>query len=195
MTQTLLEMTKDLTRTLVETGNLSAEDMQVTLQKIHATLSALEMQEDPGGATTLPVTDPSARDWRKSISKHTITCMECGIAYKQLPHRHLQMHGLDLRAYRKKYGMPLTQPLSARATTARRRQVVQAIQPWVKSPMYRKSQARNGHPALDSKAETVPDETTAPVAVSPAHPKGQRKTTRKKQTTRKKNSPVSLTTS
>jgi len=38
MAQTLLEMTKDLTRTLVETGMLSAEDMQDALQKTHATL-------------------------------------------------------------------------------------------------------------------------------------------------------------
>jgi polyhydroxyalkanoate synthesis regulator phasin len=31
MAQTLLEMAKDLTRTLVETGNLSAEEMQDVL--------------------------------------------------------------------------------------------------------------------------------------------------------------------
>ena len=41
MTQTLLEMAKDLTRTLVGTGNLSAEDMQDVLHKTHATLTAL----------------------------------------------------------------------------------------------------------------------------------------------------------
>ena len=114
MTQTLVEMAKDLTRSLVETGRLSADDMQHTLQQAYAILSTLKMQEEPGDVTTLPVTAPTAQDWRKSISKHTIICMECGSAYKQLPHRHLQMHGLDLRAYRTKYGIPRTQSLAAR---------------------------------------------------------------------------------
>jgi hypothetical protein len=35
MVQTLLEMAKDLTRSLVEAGKLSAEDMQNTLQQAY----------------------------------------------------------------------------------------------------------------------------------------------------------------
>ena len=36
MAQSLLEIAKDLTHTLVETGGLSAEDMQDTLQNTYA---------------------------------------------------------------------------------------------------------------------------------------------------------------
>jgi hypothetical protein len=33
-----------------------------------------------------------------------------------------------------KYGIPRTQPLSAKATTAKRREIAQAIKPWERTP-------------------------------------------------------------
>ena len=89
MTQTLLEMAKDLTRSLLETGRLSAENVQDILQQTHSTLSVLRGQEESGGVTALPVAEASRVNWRKSISKHAITCLECGLAMKQLSLRHL----------------------------------------------------------------------------------------------------------
>src|ERR671917_1630540 len=142
MTQTLLEMAKDLTRSLVETGSLSAENMQDVLQQTHTTLRTLKGQEESGDMTA-SVADASPVDWRKSISKHVITCLECGLEMKQLSIRHLVIHALDGRSYRMKYAIPTTQPLSARSTSDRRRQVVQKTRPWEKAPTYCKEQARN----------------------------------------------------
>ena len=87
MPQSLLEIAKDLTLALVGAGRLSAADIQDTLQKTYATLAALKAQEETGlGAvrTQEPV------DWRKSITRRTITCLECGQAFKQLSVRHLR---------------------------------------------------------------------------------------------------------
>ena len=47
MTQTLLEMAKDLTRSLVETGSLSAENVQDVLQQTHTTLSGSKARKSP----------------------------------------------------------------------------------------------------------------------------------------------------
>ena len=105
MAQTLVEVAKDLTCILVETGRLSAEEMQGVLQQTHAILSMLKGQEEAGA---VPVTDSSPVDWRKSISKYAITCLACGKAFKQLSIRHLGIHGLDGRSYRIKYGIPRT---------------------------------------------------------------------------------------
>ena len=135
MAQTLLEMAKDLTRILVETGNLSAEDMQDVLHETHATLTALKGQEEMNAAVAVAVAKSSPLEWRKSIRKHAIICLECEQAFRQLSRRHLMTHGLDPRSYRMKYGIPRSQPLTARATTERRRQVAQAIRPWEKTPM------------------------------------------------------------
>jgi predicted transcriptional regulator len=146
MAQSLLEMAKDLTRSLVETGKLSPEDMQDTLQKTHATLSALKVQEEMGTTPAASVAESSSVDWRKSITRHTVTCLECGQVFMQLSIRHLGIHGLDSRSYRIKYGIPLTQPLAARSTTERRRQVAQEVRLWEKAPMYRKAQQRKTTP-------------------------------------------------
>ena len=97
------------------------------------------------------------------------------------------MHGLDGRSYRMKYAIPTTQPLSARSTTDRRRQVVRQTRPWEKAPMYRKGQARNGHPTPEPETEAVPEETEEPAQKHHAQPKQQRKTSPKK-TARKKSS-------
>ena len=180
MTQTLLEMAKDLTRSLVETGRLSAEDMQDVLQQTHTILSVLKGQEDPGALTALPVADSSPVHWRKSIRKHAITCLECGLSFKQLSIRHLRTHGLDSRLYRVKYGIPRSQPLAARETTARRRQIVQEARPWEKAPTFIKGQTQNSHRTPELGAETVPEETNASSAAGPAQPKRQRKTSSKK---------------
>jgi predicted transcriptional regulator len=180
MAQTLLEMAKDLTRTLVVTGNLSAEEMQDALHKTHATLTALKGQEEMSAAPAVSVAESSPVDWRKSIRKHAITCLACGLAFKQLSRRHLMTHGLDPRSYRMKYGMPPSQPLTARATTERRRQVVQAVRPWEKKSMYRKGHARDGAALPEPEAEAVQEQTEAPVAVIPGQPKRQRKMTPKK---------------
>ena len=48
MPQSLVEIAKDLTAALIETRTISPEDMQHTLQKTYATLSALKGQEGMG---------------------------------------------------------------------------------------------------------------------------------------------------
>jgi predicted transcriptional regulator len=179
MAQTLLEMAKDLTRSLVETGSLSAEVMQATLQKTHTTLTALKAQEEPDVAAAMSVAETPLVDWRKSITRHAVTCLECGDTFKQLSVRHFRMHGLDARSYWTKYGIPQSQPLAAKSTTERRRQVVQETRPWEKAPTYIKGQGRNGHPSPEPEAEAVSDETEAPVAAA-VQPKRQRKTMLKK---------------
>ena len=180
MAASILELAKELTLTLVQTGNMSAENMQDTLQKTYATLTALKAQEESGVFAPAPVSETVPVDWRKSITKHTVTCLECGHAFKQLSLRHLSLHGLDSRSYRTKHGIPRTQPLAARDTTMRRRQVVQEVRPWEKLPTYRKRQTRNGHISPEPEAEAVHETAAKPDKGVPTQPKRQRKTTPKK---------------
>jgi len=170
MPQSILEIAKDLTLTLVEAGRLSTDDMQDTLQKTYATLTALKAQEETGSGT---VKTQEPVDWRKSITRHAITCLECGASFKQLSVGHLRHHDLDGRSYREKHGIPRTQPLAAKETTARRRQVVRETRPWEKAPMYRQAQERDGNTAPKSEAEASKRKRTPP--------KQQRKAARKKR--------------
>ena len=187
MAQTLLEIAKELTCTLIEVGGLSAEDMQGTLQKTHATLLSLKIQEESGTTSSVPMYEapPAQMNWRKSITKRAISCLECGQTFRQLSSRHLQAHGLDARSYRVKYAIPRTEPLAAKTTTARRREVAQEIRPWEKAPRFIQAHEHNGHASPE--AEAPREETEAPTAEAPAPPKRARKTTPKK-TARKKRS-------
>ena len=141
MPQTLLEMTKDLVLAQIEAHRLSPEDMQTALQHIYSSLLALKAQEDSNGLVPGAPPEPPAApvNWRKSITKHQVTCLACGARCKQLTVRHLREHGLDGRSYRVKYGMPPSQPLSARSVTAIRKQIVQRSRPWEKAPTYLKA--------------------------------------------------------
>ena len=144
MSQTLLEMAKDLVMAHIEAHRLSPEEMHQALQHTYASLQALKMQEDTHGSVPVatPAIAPKPVDWRKSLTKYQETCLECGQAYKQLSVRHLKEHGLDGRSYRIKYGIPRAQPLSAKATTSRRKEIVQRSKPWEKAPTFVKAQEK-----------------------------------------------------
>jgi predicted transcriptional regulator len=144
MSQTLLEMAKDLILAQIQAQKLSPEDMHTALQQTYSSLLALQAQEDANGlvAVATPETQPEPGHWKKSITKHTVSCLACGASFKQLSVRHLREHGLDARSYRAKYGIPPHQPLSARAVTAIRKQIVQTTRPWEKAPTYLRAQEK-----------------------------------------------------
>ena len=185
MSQSLVEVAKELTLALIETGNVAPEDMQETLQKTYATLTALKAQEESGVFAPAPISQTVPVDWRKSITKHAVICLECGQAFKQLSLRHLGMHGLDSGSYRTKYGIPRTQPLSARSTTERRRQVAQEIRPWEKAPHILQAREHNGHTSPEPDAEAVSETAEETIVSTPVQPKRQRTTTPKKKASRK----------
>jgi predicted transcriptional regulator len=144
MSQTLLEMAKDLVMAQIAAHNLPPDEMHTALQQTYGSLQALKAQEDANGgvAVVIPETPLKPVNWRKSITKHTVTCLECGARFKQLSMRHLQEHGLDGRSYRSKYGIPRTQALAAKEVTSRRKEVVQRTKPWEKAPTFVKAQEK-----------------------------------------------------
>jgi predicted transcriptional regulator len=86
MSQTLVEMAKDLVLAQIEAHRLSPDDMHTALQQTYASLLALKAQDDANGnvAVVTPAIPSKPVNWRKSITKHTVTCLECGVSFKQL---------------------------------------------------------------------------------------------------------------
>jgi predicted transcriptional regulator len=144
MSQTLLEMAKDLVLAQIEAHRLAPDDMHTALQHTYASLQALKAQEDANGnvAVGTPVIRPEPVHWRKSITKHVVTCLECGASFKQLSVRHLKEHALDGQSYRIKYGIPRTQALAAKETTSKRKEIVQRTRLWEKAPTFVKAQKK-----------------------------------------------------
>src|SRR5215510_7187846 len=142
MSQTLLEMAKDLVMAQIQAQKLSPDEMHQALQHTYASLQSLKAQEDAGGSVAMATseTPPEPVNWKKSITKYTVTCLECGQSLKQLSVRHLKEHGLDGRSYREKYRIPRTQPLAAKEITSHRQEIVQRSRPWEKAPTFVKAQ-------------------------------------------------------
>ena len=143
MSQSILEMAKDLVQAQIQSGAVEPEKMMEFLKSTVEGLSELNTRySNPAGPGEVDHAMPKEPvDWRKSIKKNSIICLESGLEFKQLSARHLQKYGLTPRTYRQKYGIPMNQPLSAKATTKKRQEVVQRIRPWEKAPTYRKSQS------------------------------------------------------
>ena len=144
MSHTLLEMAKDLVLAQIQAHKLSPDQMHTALQQTYTSLQALKTQEDAHGSGTVapPETPSKPVNWKKSITKHTVTCLEWGASFKQLSVRHLKAHGLDGRSYRIKYGIPRTQALAAKEITSRRKEIVQRSRPWEKAPTFVKAQKK-----------------------------------------------------
>lgn len=136
MPETLINMAKALVMAQIEARYVTPDNLRTELHSTYDTLRQLQAMEnensgDAGAAGER--SSPEMPDWKKTISKYAIICLECGDSLKQLSRRHLQRHGLDSKAYRRKYGIPREQPLSARVATARRRQLAKSIRPWEKA--------------------------------------------------------------
>ena len=157
MSQTLLAMAKDLVMAQIEAHRLAPDEMHTALQQTYASLKALQAQEDAHGsvAVVTPGTPPKRVNWKKSITKHTVTCLECGASFKQLSVRHLKEHGLDGRSYRIKYGIPRAQSLAAKAITSRRKAIVQRARPWEKAPTFVKAQEKAQKAVAQRKKRTT----------------------------------------
>ena len=162
MSQTLLAMAKDLVMAQIAAHKLAPDEMHQSLQQTYASLKALQAQEDASRsvAVATPETPSKPVNWRKSITKHTVMCLECGASCKQLSVRHLKEHGLAGRSYRIKHGIPWTQPLSAKETTSRRKEVVQKARPWEKAPTFLKAQEK-AHKAVAQKTGKAQRKSTA----------------------------------
>jgi len=151
MSQTLLEMTKDLVLAQIHSQHLTPESIHGALHRTYDILQHLDSSASGGenGHGQAPAPSLEARpqvDWKGSITRHAIHCLECGETFKQLSLRHLSVHDLDPRSYRAKYGIPRTQSLSARDVTARRRELAQQIRPWELAPSKQQATSKTQTP-------------------------------------------------
>ena len=119
--KSLTELASEIVSSQMQNKEMTTEEITKTLQQVFQTLNQLKSAEiSEGGAgssnTDKPVTDP-----KRSILKNKIICLECGAEFKQLSAKHLATHDLTPKEYRKKYGLPASQPLSCKSLTEKRK--------------------------------------------------------------------------
>lgn len=118
MAQTLMEIATGFAVAQIHVGPCPVDVIDQILQTTHATLLALSHREATPSETLASLRQ---RSWA-TLQRTQVICLECGQAYRLLSSRHLALHELTARAYKKKWGIPLGQPLSAGSLTQHRRQ-------------------------------------------------------------------------
>lgn len=122
MSKSLVEMSAEIVAAQARNTALPAEEMAASLRTIFLTLQDIQGQGD-GGASV----DTGSRNPHASIQRNQVVCLECGKAFKLLSNRHLALHSLTPRGYKHKYGIRMTQALSARTLSTRRRKLAKDL--------------------------------------------------------------------
>jgi predicted transcriptional regulator len=71
-------------------------------------------------------------DPKKSIKEKSVTCLECGKAFKVLTKKHFGTHGLTPEEYREKFGFKKKAPLVCKSLQRERRRKMKDMRLWEK---------------------------------------------------------------
>ncbi len=122
MSKSLVEMCAEIVTAQASHTRLSPEEIAESLRMVFRTLKEVQQQGE-----ALDLEEASAADPQASIQRNRVICLECGKAFKLLSNRHLALHGLTPREYKQKHGIRMTQALSARTLSARRRKLAKEL--------------------------------------------------------------------
>lgn len=115
----LLEITSEIVKAQASHAAMTPDDMTEALKKVYKALKWIYAQEEKASKDEEGI-GISGLD---SIQRNKVICLECGKEFKQLSGKHLGLHGLSPKEYKKKHGIPLRQSLSARTLSAKRRRI------------------------------------------------------------------------
>lgn len=104
---------------------MSEDEIMTMVQKLSRDLRAI----DEGEVVEVAVeADPS--EAKKAIKEKTISCMECGRAFKIITKKHLALHDLTPIEYREKWGYKRNTPLACKSLQRERRRNMQEMKLW-----------------------------------------------------------------
>lgn len=126
MAVSLIELTANIVSSHASVSAMSGEDLLQELQRVHIALQKLEGEtiegfELQGGDAKQPTISV-----KKAFQPDQVTCMICGKSGMKTLARHLaQVHGMKPGAYRKQFGIPSNQALTAKNFSEARRRMAQ----------------------------------------------------------------------
>jgi predicted transcriptional regulator len=163
MASTILELTTDIVTSHASMTAMSTEELIQEIQKVYNTLSGLERGE--GGETSSEGAKTPALTLKKAFQSDQVVCMICGKGGMKTLARHLaQTHNMKPGAYRKQFGIPSSQPLTAKNFSEARKRMARergladnlAKARAVRAAKLKAVKAPAAKPAKATKAKTTP---------------------------------------
>lgn len=119
---TLIELTAQIVSAHLSNQQMTSDEMLQELQKVYASLKALEAGSLIASGTT-PSTVAPKLSIKQAFKKDEVICMVCGKGGFKTLKRHLTIaHDLKPGQYRKQFNIPSTQSLAAKSYSESRRQ-------------------------------------------------------------------------
>jgi len=124
MAPTLLEMASSIVSSHASVSEMSTEELLQEIQKVYTALQKLEVS--PEGVAGEEGKMVPAMTLKKAFQADQVTCMICGKGNMKTLTRHLaRVHNLKPGEYRKQFGIPSKQPLTAKKFSESRRKMAQ----------------------------------------------------------------------
>ena len=142
MEKTVVEICATVVTAQVQCRQMTSEEISESIRLLYGTLEALnradcQPHESTVQATEAPDSLAALRlQPKQTFQKDGVVCLECGRMFRLLGNRHLALHGLTPREYKRKWGISLTTALSARTLTTQRSKIAkktgigQALADW-----------------------------------------------------------------
>jgi predicted transcriptional regulator len=117
---TILEMTSALVSSHASATSMTSDELIQDIKKVYAALQALEAVM---AVEVVEGIKPSV-SLKDAFKKNEVVCMVCGKGKMKTLTRHLNMtHNMNPGKYRKEFGIPSKQPLTAKSYSESRRKM------------------------------------------------------------------------
>jgi len=127
MAKSLVEMAAEIVKAQAGVARMSGEEIESALNKTYEALSSINAREQ-GDEVEEPQSVDGELEWLRknpleSIQRNKVIDLETGQEFRLITNRHLKKFGMTTKEYKKKWGIPLSQPLSAKSLTTKRRKL------------------------------------------------------------------------
>ena len=114
----LLARTTEIVSAHLRKNTVAVDQVPALINDIHQTLAGLGVEE-PELTPAIPI--------KRSVRKATIVCLECGKPLKVLKGHLSSAHGLSVKDYRARWGLPADYPMVAPNYAAQRSELAKKI--------------------------------------------------------------------
>jgi predicted transcriptional regulator len=157
MPATLVELAANIVSSHASITEMSTEELLQEIQKVYSALQQLESVGGTEPAEAGPKTPTISL--KKAFQADQVSCMICGKSGMKTLARHLsQAHGMKPSEYRKQFGIPSSQPLTAKNFSEERRKMAKdrgLADNLAKARAVRAAKHKSGKPVSAKPAKTT----------------------------------------
>lgn len=122
-----LKSALEIVKAQASVRNMTDEEITSMVKRL-----ANGIKEISEGVAAADSSQAPAMDPKKAIKEKSVTCLECGKAFKVITKKHLASHGLTPEEYKEKYGFKKNTPLVCKSLQRDRRKKMKDMRLWEK---------------------------------------------------------------